>query len=149
MGHFHKRVTMVHNKHKEMELLVKWVPGPMDIVGNDQADTEAKKAVTNGSSPVCKLPAPLRKTLPGSKLAVHQAYHHKLKWAASKVWFKSRFERMALIDPELVNDVGNPRVRQAVPVPVPAHTLTRKPRVFPNKTSPRTSKTDEKWLRYT
>ena len=48
----------------------------------------------------------------------------------------------------LVNNAGNPRVRQALPVPVPSHTLTRNPHGFPDKTSPRTSQTDEKWLRY-
>ena len=31
---------------------------------NDRADVEAKKAAMEGSSPLCKLPAPLRKTLP-------------------------------------------------------------------------------------
>lgn len=61
---FHKRLKMVQNKHKEMDLLVKWVPGHVDIVRNDRADVEAKKAAMEGSSPLCKLPAPLRKTLP-------------------------------------------------------------------------------------
>ena len=99
---FHKRLAKVRYKHKEMDLLVKWVPGHMDIVGNDRADTEAKKAATNRSSPQRKLPAPLRKPLPKSKSAVQQAYHHRLKLAAGKVWSMSpRFDRMALIDPEL------------------------------------------------
>ena len=61
---FHKRLKMVQNKHKGMDLLVKWVPGHVDIVRNDRADVEAKKAAMEGSSPLCKLPAPLRKTLP-------------------------------------------------------------------------------------
>ena len=34
---------MVQNKHKEMDLLVKWVPGHVDIVRNDRADVEAKR----------------------------------------------------------------------------------------------------------
>ena len=50
--------------------------------------------------------------------------------------------------PLLVNNAGNPRVRWALPVPVPGRTPTRNPRVFPDKTSPRTSKTDKKWPRY-
>lgn len=61
---FHKRLKIVQNKHKGMDLLVKWVPGHVDIVRNDRADVEAKKAAMEGSSPLCKLPAPLRKTLP-------------------------------------------------------------------------------------
>jgi ribonuclease HI len=52
-----------------MELLVRWVPGHMDIVGNEKADVEAKKAATYGFSPLHRLPAPLRKTLPWSKSA--------------------------------------------------------------------------------
>ena len=84
-----------------MDLLVKWVRGHMDIVGNDKADREAKKAVTHGSSPLHKLPAPLRKTLPWSKAAVWQEYHRKIKKAAMKFWSRSpRFDRMALIDPD-------------------------------------------------
>jgi ribonuclease HI len=99
---FHKRLGMVRNKHKEMDLLVKWVPGHMDIVGNDRADKEAKKAATDGSSPLRKLPAPLRKTLPWSKSAIRQEYHRKIKLAAIKVWNRSpRFDRMAMIDPDL------------------------------------------------
>ena len=57
-------MKMVQNKHKGMDLLVKWVPGHVDIIRNDRADVEAKKAAMEGSSPLCKLPAPLRKTLP-------------------------------------------------------------------------------------
>ena len=57
-------MKMVQNKRKGMDLLVKWVPGHVDIVRNDRADVEAKKAAMEGSSPLCKLPAPLRKTLP-------------------------------------------------------------------------------------
>ena len=99
---FHKRLAMVRNKHRDMDLLVKWVPGHMDIVGNDRADTEAKKAATVGSSPLRKLPAPLRKMLPHSKSATKQEYHRKIKLEAMKLWSKSpRFDRMALIDPDL------------------------------------------------
>ena len=99
---FHKRLKMVQNKHKAMDLLVKWVPGHMDIVGNDRADVEAKKAATEGSSPLHKLPAPLRKTLPRSKSAIRQEYHRKIKLAAIASWASSpRFDRMALIDPDL------------------------------------------------
>ena len=73
----------------------------MDIVGNDKADREAKKAVTHGSSPLHKLPAPLRKTLPWSKSAVRQEYHRKIKKAAMRFWSCSpRFDQMALIDPD-------------------------------------------------
>ena len=57
-----------------MDLLVKWTLGHMDIIGNEKADEEAKKAVREGSSPLPKLPAPLRKMLPWSKSAAKQEY---------------------------------------------------------------------------
>jgi ribonuclease HI/exonuclease III len=99
---FHKRMIMVQNKHRGMDLLVKWVPGHMDIDGNERADEEAKKAATDGSSPLRKLPAPLRKTLPRSKSAVQQEYRRKINLAAIEVWARSpRFDRMALVDPDL------------------------------------------------
>ena len=99
---FHKRIKMVCNKHKGMDLLVKWVPGHMDIVGNVRADAEAKKAATESSSLLHKLPAPLRRTLPRSKAATRQEYHQKIKITAIKLWAVSpRYERMALIDPNL------------------------------------------------
>ena len=57
--------------------------------------------VTHGFSPLHKLPAPLRKTLPWSKSAVRQEYHRKIKKAAMKFWSHSpRFDWMALIDPD-------------------------------------------------
>jgi ribonuclease HI len=101
---FHKRLSMVQKRHDGMNLLVKWVPGHMDIVGNERADEEARRAATEGSSPSCKLPAPLRKTLPRSKSAARQQYHHEVKLAAVKVWSSSpRFDRMALVDPDLAH----------------------------------------------
>jgi hypothetical protein len=92
---------MIQNKHKGLDLLVKWVPGHMEIVGNEKADEVARKAAS-GSSSVRKLPAPLRKVLPRSKSAARQEYHRKVKSAAMEVWTSSpRFERMAMIDPDL------------------------------------------------
>ena len=96
---FHQRVAMACKKHKGMDLLVKWTPGHMDIIGNKKADKEVKKAVREGSSPLSKLPAPLRKMLPWSKSAAKQEYTRKLKVAASELWKGSpRYERMEWID---------------------------------------------------
>jgi hypothetical protein len=97
-----KRLSMVRNRHDGMDLLVKWVPSHMDIIGNERADEEAWKVAMEGSSPSCKLPAPLQKTLPRSKSATRQQYHHEVKLAAVEVWSSSpRFNRMALVDPDL------------------------------------------------
>lgn len=95
---FYKSQNMVHNKHREMELTLRWVPGHMHITGNEKADAEVKKAATDGSSPLHKLPAPLRKTLPQSKSAAKQEYHRKVKAAAMEHWVNSpRSNRIAEI----------------------------------------------------
>ena len=86
---FHRRLRIVTNKHKDMDLLVKWTPGHIDIKGNEEADREAKDAVRYSSSTIQKLPAPLRKALPCSKSAAQQMFHQKIKKAAGKIWNKS------------------------------------------------------------
>ncbi|KAF8804567.1 hypothetical protein BYT27DRAFT_7106622, partial [Phlegmacium glaucopus] len=58
---FHRRLNMVANRHKDMNLLVRWTPGHVDIEGNEEADRAAKAAITIGSSPNNKLPAPQEK----------------------------------------------------------------------------------------
>ena len=89
MNIFHRQLQMVSNKYKNVDLLVKWTPGHINIEGNEEADREARKAVQEGSSPLQKLPAPLRKSLPCSKSAVQQVFHEKLKKAAISIWTKS------------------------------------------------------------
>ena len=78
---FHQRVTMLCNKHQELDLLVKWTLGHMGISGNKKTDEEAKKAMREGSSAQNLLPAPLRRTLPRSKAAVKQ---ENLSWQLRK-----------------------------------------------------------------
>ena len=34
----HQRVVMTYKKHKKLDLLVKWTPGHMGIIGNKRAD---------------------------------------------------------------------------------------------------------------
>ena len=93
---FHRRVVMVINKHKGLDILVKWTLGHMGIEGNEKEDEEVKKAAREGSSPLHKLLVPLRKILPRSKSAAQQEFLRKLKLAAEKLWKKSpRFERIA------------------------------------------------------
>ena len=47
---FHQRVRMLYNKHKGLDLLVRWTPGHTGIAENKKADEEAKKAAREGSS---------------------------------------------------------------------------------------------------
>jgi ribonuclease HI len=53
--------------------------GHEGIMGNEQADEEAKKAITEGSSDRSELPQFLKKTLPQSKSAAKWMYGEKLK----------------------------------------------------------------------
>ena len=99
---FHQGVEMVHNKHKGMDLLVKWTLGHVRIRGNKTADNEVKKTVRVGLSPRDKLPAPLRKELPRSKFAAGQEYLWKLNIAVWDIWKSSpRHDKMAQLDLEL------------------------------------------------
>ena len=41
---------MLCNKHKRLDLLVRCTPGHTEIVGNEKADEEAKKAAREGLS---------------------------------------------------------------------------------------------------
>ena len=96
---------MVTDRHQDMDLLIRWTPGHIDIEGNEETDKEAKAAAKHGSSPNQKLPSQLQKTLPCSKLAVQQAFHAKLKRGAAKVWQKSpQYEWMTWIDSALPSD---------------------------------------------
>jgi hypothetical protein len=70
-------------------------PGHEGVEGNEQADDQAKKAVTEGSSNGNSLPKLLRKRLPHSKSAIIQAHRAQLKKRAQKLWQASPwFNRM-------------------------------------------------------
>jgi hypothetical protein len=76
------------------------VLGHKGIDGNEQADAQAKMAITEGSSNRKDLPKYLRKTLPHSKSVMKWAYNEKLKRKAQKIWQKSpRFGKMEKTDP--------------------------------------------------
>ena len=99
---FHRRLAIVYNKHAGADLLIKWTLGHIGIVGNEKADKEAKRAVRDGSSPLYRLPALLRKTQLRSKAAAHHEFNWKLKIKAIDLWKESpRHNKLAQIDPNL------------------------------------------------
>jgi zinc-binding in reverse transcriptase len=74
--------------------------GHKGVEGNELADEQAKKAITEGSSDMSELPKVLKKALPHSKSTVKCAYSEKLKRNAQKGWQKSpRYKQMEKTDP--------------------------------------------------
>lgn len=102
MDELHSRVDAALRKHPNLDLTLRWVPGHVDIVGNEIADQEAKKAANGVSSDPSRLPRILRKPLPASRSAVKQAFEAKLKERAKEAWKSStRYTRISAIDQSL------------------------------------------------
>jgi ribonuclease HI len=96
----HKYIDVLKNGNHNLQITLKWVPGHKGVEGNELADEQAKKAITEGSSNEHELPVQLKLPLPRSKSAILCAYYEKLKRKAHKMWQKSpRFGRMHKTDP--------------------------------------------------
>ena len=102
---FHNTIMALQKEHNGIKIKVKWVPGHKGVEGNERADEEAKKAITEGSSSLDDLPKFLRNKLPHSASAVKQAYREKLKQRAQRIWADScRYERMKNTDPAAMSE---------------------------------------------
>ena len=66
--------------------MFKWIPGHKGMEGNEKANEQVKKAITEGSSNAQNLPKMLKDTLPHSKSALKQAHNEKLNRKAQKIW---------------------------------------------------------------
>jgi ribonuclease HI len=97
---FHRHIGTTLRRNRNLRITLKWVPGHKGVEGNEQADEQAKKAITEGSSEVHLLPEYLQGTLKHSKSAIIQSHNAKLRNEAQKEWSKSpRFARMKTTDP--------------------------------------------------
>jgi ribonuclease HI len=99
---FRQRWKMVRKRHRQIRMVVRWVPGHEGVPGNEEADRMAKMAVEKGSSRRSRLPAPLRRPLPRSKQALARSLLAGLKGRAEETWRASpRYARLRAIDQSL------------------------------------------------
>ena len=97
------------DKHHLEDFQIRWVPGHVQIAGNEAVDAEAKKAAEGDTSPA-NLPPELRKghnpatpiCLPFNKAVLKQAHNDKLKKDISNDFtLSTRGARLRRIDPSL------------------------------------------------
>ena len=60
---FHRDVKALKKRHNGIQIMIWWTPGHKGLEGNEQADEQAKKAITEGSSSTDQLPRSFRKPL--------------------------------------------------------------------------------------
>ncbi|OBZ68012.1 hypothetical protein A0H81_12025 [Grifola frondosa] len=85
----HKHLRALGRKHHEAKVTIRWVPGHMDLEGNETADLEAKRAARGDSSPIEDLPDILRDGLPRSATKMRQVFLTDLQGKAKTTWNSS------------------------------------------------------------
>lgn len=90
---------------KDFQLTLRWVPGHMDVQGNETVDELAKRAAHGESSDKTLLPVYLRKPLPQNSSAIWATKKKATRKQWKMRWTKAeRFERMRNTDPNAPND---------------------------------------------
>jgi len=114
---FIKHASLLRKKLSKRSMIkLRWMPGHIDIEGNEQADTEAKKAAEGLSSNEDGLPCGLKSIIKTSKSALNQAFEGKRKKEWEKEWSKSpHYDRARHIDPSLPSKkflelISNPEI---------------------------------------
>jgi RNase H len=112
---FHHSMMELCKKHIGIRVKIKWVPGHKSVEGNEMADKQVKKVITEGSSAMDELPKFHRNRLPYIKSALIQAFGEKLKERAQKAWEASKqYGRMKKTDP---TTLSNKYLKLITPLP--------------------------------
>jgi ribonuclease HI len=90
---WHVQARTLAVKHPDTRVTVKWAPGHVDIVGNERADIEVKKAAQDRDLSAKRgLPPRICGTLPWSRSATKQHLVAELKDTAHRKWTSKRYE---------------------------------------------------------
>jgi hypothetical protein len=100
---FHKKVIHTKKKHCNANITLHWIPRHLDILGNEEANRQAKKeAKGDANSPLHRLPKELRKMLQDNKSAIKQGLTKRLCTCATALLCNSpQWPQLTLINPSM------------------------------------------------
>jgi ribonuclease HI len=105
LGHVHHLAnkTAMPSRRRRTALRIAWISGHDNVAGNEEADSEARKAAAGENSQVSTLPAFLTaEALPCSLAAARQAFRTGMRHTWRGRWERSpRYARTAKIDDSL------------------------------------------------
>ena len=99
----HDKVARTKKKHHNIRITAHWIPSHKEVERNKEADRQAKKAAKGDTdSPLHRLPAELRATLPDSKSAIQQVMTKMLKAeAAITLQTSPQWRKLRHVDPSM------------------------------------------------
>jgi ribonuclease HI len=104
LDEIHATILKMKRRRRRLRIHLEWVPGHMEIKGNELADTHAKMASEGNTSNLADLPHILRKCLPESVAALKAQRKGTILQRWRKDWSQSpRFEKMSRVDSTLPN----------------------------------------------